>query len=103
MLHTAPAEIEARAGRLAQALESHGWQVSLTGGASAVGGGSAPTVELATRLVRLARGGQSADHIEGWLRTLDPPIIARIEHDHVVLDLRTVLPSQDELLARLLT
>jgi seryl-tRNA(Sec) selenium transferase len=60
-------------------------------------------VELATRLVRLARGGQSADHIEGWLRTLDPPIIARIEHDHVVLDLRTVLPSQDELLARLLT
>jgi L-seryl-tRNA(Ser) seleniumtransferase len=103
MLHMTLTEIEARAGRLAQVLESHGWQVSLTSGASAVGGGSAPAVELVTRLVRLARGGQSADHIEGWLRTLDPPIIARIEHDHVVLDLRTVLPSQDELLARLLT
>ena len=53
--------------------------------------------------MRLGRGGQSADHIEAWLRTLDPPIIARIEQDHVVLDLRTVLPSQDELLARLLS
>jgi L-seryl-tRNA(Ser) seleniumtransferase len=77
--------------------------VSVTSGASAVGGGSAPAVELATVLVRLSRGAESADHVEAWLRTLDPPVIARIEHDQVVLDLRTVLPAQDELLARLLS
>ena len=33
---------------------------------------------------------------ERWLRSLDPPVIARIEHDRVVLDLRTVLPEQDD-------
>lgn len=103
MLHMTPAEIEARARQLARALESKRWQVSMASGASAVGGGSAPAVELPTTLVRLRRGGQDADQTEAWLRTLDPPIIARIEHDHVVLDLRTVLPSQDELLVRLLS
>jgi L-seryl-tRNA(Ser) seleniumtransferase len=103
MLHANAADIEARARRLAQALASKGWQVSVTSGASAVGGGSAPAVELATMLVRLSRGAESADHVEAWLRTLDPPVIARIEHDQVVLDLRTVLPAQDELLARLLS
>ena len=103
MLHMSPAEIDGRARQLARALESRGWQVSTASGTSAVGGGSGPSVELATLLVRLGRGGQSADHIEAWLRTLDPPIIARIEQDHVVLDLRTVLPSQDELLVRLLS
>ena len=39
---------------------------------------------------------------ERWLRSLDPPVIARIEHDRVVLDLRTVLPDQQELLAQVL-
>ena len=103
MLHMNAAEIEARARQLARVLESRSWQVSMAAGTSAVGGGSAPAVELPTILVRLRRGGQGADQIEAWLRTLDPPIIARIEQDHVVLDLRTVLPSQDELLVRLLS
>jgi L-seryl-tRNA(Ser) seleniumtransferase len=103
MLHLNPTDIEARATRLAQSLASKGWRAAVTAGASAVGGGSAPAIELPTVLVRLSRGAQSADHVEAWLRTLDPPVIARIEHDHVVLDLRTVLPSQDELLARLLS
>jgi seryl-tRNA(Sec) selenium transferase len=41
--------------------------------------------------------------LEARLRALDPPVIARIEDDHVVLDLRTVLPGQDDLLAAGLT
>jgi hypothetical protein len=36
------------------------------------------------------------------LRALDPPVIARIEHDRVVLDLRTVSPDHDDALAALL-
>ena len=47
-------------------------------------------------------GGQSAAATEQWLRALDPPVIARIEHDRVVLDLRTVSPDQDSTLAALL-
>jgi len=33
------------------------------------------------------------------LRALEPPVIARIENDRLLLDLRTVLPDEDDLLA----
>ena len=69
---------------------------------SAVGGGSAPGVELPTRLVAVERDGLSAAQIEEHLRALDPPVIARIEDDRVVLDLRTVLQGEDALLASML-
>jgi len=36
------------------------------------------------------------------LRAGDPPVVARAEHGRVVLDLRTVPPEQDELVARAL-
>jgi L-seryl-tRNA(Ser) seleniumtransferase len=72
-------------------------------GSSAVGGGSAPGVGLPTVLLSLARNGQSAAATEAWLRSLDPPVVARIEHDRVVLDLRTVLPDQESTLVNLLT
>jgi L-seryl-tRNA(Ser) seleniumtransferase len=42
----------------------------------------------------------TAAEIEERLRRNDPPIIARIEQDRVVLDLRTVLPEQDEAVVR---
>ena len=79
-----------------------GWHVNLVAGASAVGGGSAPGVELPTWLVTVDKDGLSPDALESQLRALTPPVIARIERDRVVLDLRTVLPDQDETLAGLL-
>jgi L-seryl-tRNA(Ser) seleniumtransferase len=103
MLHASPDEIEARAQALAEKLAGAGWQVALLSGSSAVGGGSAPGFPLPTVLLSLAREGESPDRTERWLRSLDPPVIARIEHHRVVLDLRTVLPQQQDLLARLLT
>jgi len=79
-----------------------GWRVAMMSGVSAVGGGSAPGVALPTVLLALDRDGHSAAALEQRLRTLDPPVIARIEYERVVLDLRTVLPEQDQLLAGLL-
>ena len=70
---------------------------------SAVGGGSAPGVELPTWLVAIAKDGLTPDALEERLRRLTPPVIARIEHDRVLLDLRTVLPEQDALLVALLS
>lgn len=102
MLHALPDEIEARAQALAETLAAGGWQVALLSGSSAVGGGSAPGLQLPTVLLSLARDGESPDQTEQWLRSLDPPVIARIEHDRVVLDLRTVLPDQQALLAQVL-
>ena len=103
MLHMTAEEIETRAQALAGALASNGWRVAMVSGSSAVGGGSAPGLQLSTVLLSIARDGEATEATERWLRSLDPPVVARIEHDRVVLDLRTVLPSQDTELAQLLT
>ena len=102
MLHLSAEEIETRAQVLAETLAASGWRVALVSGSSTVGGGSAPGLELPTVLLSIAKDGESADATERWLRSLDPPVIARIERDLVVLDLRTVLPDQDEALTSLL-
>jgi L-seryl-tRNA(Ser) seleniumtransferase len=102
MLHASADDIEARAHALAAQLHEHGWRVAMISGSSAVGGGSAPGVELPTVLLSVSRDGESASQTEAVLRALDPPVIARIEHDQVVLDLRTVPPQQDGQLAALL-
>jgi len=103
MLHATADEIEARAQALATSLAGHGWRVALISGTSAVGGGSAPGLQLPTVLVSIGRDDESAAQTERRLRACDPPIIARIEHDRVVLDLRTVSPREDGILASLLT
>jgi L-seryl-tRNA(Ser) seleniumtransferase len=102
MLHASPDEIEARAQVLAAQVAERGWRVAMLSGSSAVGGGSAPGVQLPTVLLSVSRDGESASQTESFLRALDPPVIARIEHDRVLLDLRTVLPHQDAELAALL-
>jgi L-seryl-tRNA(Ser) seleniumtransferase len=75
-----------------------GWRATVVEGASAIGGGSAPGVELPTWLVALERDGTAPQALEESLRRLTPPIIARIEHDRVVLDPRTLEPEQDAVL-----
>ncbi|PYR30748.1 MAG: hypothetical protein DMF92_07650 [Acidobacteria bacterium] len=62
--------------------------------------GSSPSKNLSSHPIE--KPELTPDALEERLRGLTPPIIARIEHDQVLLDLRTVLPEQDELLAALL-
>ena len=102
MLHLSADDIEARVQALAETLAASGWSVAMMSGASAVGGGSAPGLRLPTVLLSIARAGESPDATEQWLRSLDPPVVARIQDDRVVLDLRTVPPDQDATLATLL-
>lgn len=102
MLHASADDIEARAQALAARLAAAGWQVAVIGGSSAVGGGSAPGLALPTVLLSIRRPDESPNVTERWLRGLDPPVVARIEHERVVLDLRTVLSGQDEVLLTLL-
>jgi L-seryl-tRNA(Ser) seleniumtransferase len=103
MLTASADEIRTRAGALTSALGSvPGWRCEVLPGMSAVGGGSAAGVDLPTWLAAIARDTLSADALETRLRLQTPPIVGRIENRRVVLDLRTVLPSQDALLATLL-
>jgi L-seryl-tRNA(Ser) seleniumtransferase len=61
-----------------------------------VGGGSFPGAKLKTWLVAITPTHQTPDAYLAHLRSLDPPIIARIAHGRVVLDPRTIFPSQIE-------
>ena len=103
MLTMTADEIRTRAEALAAAINRvAGWHAELVAGSSAIGGGSAPGVELPTWLVSIAEDGVTPDALEERLRRLTPPVIARIERDQLLLDLRTVLPEQDRPLAALL-
>jgi L-seryl-tRNA(Ser) seleniumtransferase len=103
MLTMTADEILARATALQRTLApADAWRTELVQGSSAVGGGSAPGVELPTWLLAIEKRGLSADALDARLRLAKPPIVARIERDRVVLDLRTVLAGQDQELATLL-
>ena len=72
---------------------------------SAIGGGSLPGETLPTRVLSLdcstVAGG--AQQVMERLRKADPPVIARIEDDRVLLDPRTVSTRSDEELLQALT
>jgi L-seryl-tRNA(Ser) seleniumtransferase len=74
----------------------------LIDGDSLVGGGSAPSAVLPTKLLAITCSGLSADELAARLRHSDPPVIARVEEDRVLLDLRTVFPDQDKVLTQVL-
>lgn len=62
-----------------------------------IGGGSLPNASIPSIAITLS--SERADEVAARLRRNTPPIIARIEDDRVLLDLRTVEPEQDETLA----
>ena len=100
MLTMSAEAIRTRADALAAAINhAAGWKADVVKGMSAIGGGSAPGVELPTWLVAVAKNGVSAAGLEEHLRAASVPIIARIEQDRVVLDLRTVPESDDTIVA----
>lgn len=74
--------------------------VTVVDGVSKTGGGSSPTGERPTRLLCVALPGGDAAPLEQALRGGDPPVIGRVQEGKLLLDLRTVLPDQDEVIAR---
>ncbi len=71
----------------------------IVNGVSATGGGAAPGIELETALIAVTHVKKSAVKLEKALRLSDPPVIARIVDDQVVIDLRTVNADEEGELA----
>ena len=88
--------------RVSRQKPGHPLQIELLEGSSAVGGGAAPTSQLPTTLISLAHGQRTANEISADLRRSTPPVIARIENDRVLLDLRTVSEPEEAQLERVL-
>ena len=94
-----PADLQPRAAALAAAV---GPAAVLRAGTSVAGGGSLPGEGLESVLVEVDPAPAGAATVLARLRAADPPVVARAERGRVVLDLRTVPPSQDTLVARAL-
>ncbi|HTT32024.1 MAG TPA: L-seryl-tRNA(Sec) selenium transferase [Methylomirabilota bacterium] len=79
-------------------------EIEVVDGASLAGGGSTPTQSLPSKVIRIASARYSATKLEQRLRRAPAGIsvIARVEEDRLVLDLRTVFPEQEPLLIKTL-
>lgn len=79
-------------------------EIEIVDGASLAGGGSTPTQSLPSKVIRIASVRYSAAKLEQRLRRAPAgvSVIARVEEDRLVLDLRTVLPEQEPLLIKTL-
>jgi L-seryl-tRNA(Ser) seleniumtransferase len=98
MISQSTQELRTRAEAFAQRLRAV--RTEILEGSSLIGGGATPEQPLASWLVAV----QCADvvEVERQCRLSDPPVIARIEDDRVLFDLRTVFPSEEEELARVI-
>lgn len=100
MLAATREEIESRARvfvrRLRKRLTEESMTVEIVEGASAVGGGSAPTTHPPTALVRVTHSTLSASTLDERLRRGSPPVVARILDERVVIDLRTVAEEEEQ-------
>ncbi|HEY2459229.1 MAG TPA: L-seryl-tRNA(Sec) selenium transferase [Candidatus Acidoferrum sp.] len=72
-------------------------ELEIADGFSLVGGGSTPSQSIPTKIIRIASARHSAAQLEKRLRRAPTEIsvIARVEDNRLVLDLRTVFPHQD--------
>jgi L-seryl-tRNA(Ser) seleniumtransferase len=97
---------QALAARLAGAAARAAAEIEIVEGNSVVGGGSTPGQSLATWLLSVRTSRYSAAAVEARLRRPEAPltpVVARVENDRLVLDLRTVFPAQEEALVATLT
>jgi L-seryl-tRNA(Ser) seleniumtransferase len=99
-------EITTRAEQLARTVadqvSSGVVRIDIIDGTSLLGGGSTPSQSLPTKLISLDGRRFSATQLAGRLREgpAGISVIARIEDDRVLIDLRTVFPEQESLLAQ---
>jgi L-seryl-tRNA(Ser) seleniumtransferase len=90
-------EIETRIGNWSRV---PGLNAKIIDGVSMIGGGSMPGETLPTRLLSIEapgkKGSNLASQLSILLRKQDPPVVGRIDNDHLMLDPRTVLLEEDD-------
>ena len=93
MIYQPYSSLKKQAARLLKmigALKTRNFSIELSDGTSKVGGGALPLQDLPSRLMCLIPQKLSSQFMERWLRAFDPPVIARLEKEKVLLDMRTV-------------
>jgi L-seryl-tRNA(Ser) seleniumtransferase len=80
-------------------------EIEIADGSSLAGGGSTPSQSLPTKIIRIASARYSATKLEQRLRRAPSgmSVIARVEDERLILDLRTVFPEQEPQLIKTLS
>ncbi|HEX4544961.1 MAG TPA: L-seryl-tRNA(Sec) selenium transferase [Candidatus Acidoferrum sp.] len=108
MIRATPQELKRRAENVIRELRPElpldEVEIEVVDGTSLAGGGSTPAQSLPSKVIRIASVRYSAAKLEQRLRRAPAGIsvIARVEDDRLILDLRTVLPNQEPLLIKTL-
>ncbi|MGH2534044.1 MAG: L-seryl-tRNA(Sec) selenium transferase [Thermomicrobiales bacterium] len=90
--------IRERAESLAAKLRTAGCEAFVVSSEAAIGGGSLPGQTLPSAALTLV--DSAVEERARRLRLGDPPVFGRIENGRIILDLRSVLPEEDDLLFR---
>jgi L-seryl-tRNA(Ser) seleniumtransferase len=98
MIFTGTEELRQRAEKVCAVI---GMNATVRESESPIGGGSTPDQVLPTWVVAISVSNPNA--FEKRLREGDPPVVARIEQDKIILDMRTVAENEVEALIRALT
>jgi len=98
LLNTSVENLKHRAERLAPQLAAAGAvaRAESVAGVGRPGGGSMPNRELPTWCVAVSPEGMSLDRLACALRQGTPSVVGRVEQDRLLLDLRSVMPRQDQ-------
>ena len=96
MIATSASEIRSRAERVLNTLVDTDLEIRIQGAESLVGGGSTPGRAIPTAVLSLDSARFSTNQLEEHLRAHQPPILARIDNDRLLIDLRTVLEGEEE-------
>jgi L-seryl-tRNA(Ser) seleniumtransferase len=97
MLGASAESIGARARDWQNRLTERGVAVDVVPTESTVGGGSLPGERLATSALAITPRRGGAAELLRRLREHEPPVIGRIVEERVLLDPRTVLPGEDDI------
>jgi L-seryl-tRNA(Ser) seleniumtransferase len=95
LLHRTTAELRSRVEAWQAALGEAASRTRIVESDAAIGGGT--LAEAPVSSVALAVSAPSADELARALRAHDPPVVGRISEDVLLLDARSVLPGEDQL------
>ncbi|MDQ6826854.1 MAG: L-seryl-tRNA(Sec) selenium transferase [Candidatus Eremiobacteraeota bacterium] len=95
MLATTVGELNARALTYKAELDGNGLQVAIKNTIAYVGAGTLPLAPIPSRGIALEIPGVGVEEMLRRLRALPIPIIARVEDECCILDLRSIAPSVD--------
>jgi len=104
MLTVAPDSLRAAAEDIKRQLSSvlpAEWQIDVVATVAEVGGGSLPEAHLPSFGVEI-RSSLSPNRLDAFLRAHQPPVFGRIREDALLLDVRTLLPGDDDIVVEVL-